>query len=463
MYKIHLFETKAQKDAKYTFDSEDYIEPWVSYTREDESVDYNLPPIDWSSRYLTLRPTRGNCTFAFSREYSYSIDDGETWVSRSAGNATPNISKGQKIMFKAVSTPTNYYGCGTFSTTYSTGLFEVMGNPYSMFCGDNFREVTSLPDYACSRLFSGCRYLVSAYNLSLPATTLSDSCYSRLFEECSALTSFNASTLSATTLARYCYGMMFYNCKSLKKPPKLPATTLAPSCYANMFWLSGIETPPNLPATILAQSCYQGMFENCVSLTRAPELPATTVATSAYTEMFTYCTSLTTPPQLPATELFSGCYGYMFSACTSLTTPPQLPATTLAQYCYYKMFAGCTSLTIAPELTSNTLIYGCYESMFVGCTSLTTAPDLPATSLSQRCYYGMFSGCSSLNYIKAMFTTTPSTAYSMSHTTNWVSGVASTGTFVKNSAATWDVSGVNGVPSNWTVIDENGNPWVAPT
>jgi hypothetical protein len=59
----------------------------------------------------------------------------------------------------------------------------------------------------------------------------------------------------------------------------------------------------------------------------------------------------------------------------------------------------------------------------------------------------MFLGCTRLNYIKAMFTTTPSATY----TSNWVLNVSSTGTFVKNSAATWNVSGVNGVPSGWTI------------
>ena len=46
-----------------------------------------------------------------------------------------------------------------------------------------------------------------------------------------------------------------------------------------------------------------------------------------------------------------------------------------------------------------------------------------------------------------MFTTTPSTTY----TSNWVNKVASSGTFVKNSAAQWNVSGLNGIPSGWTV------------
>jgi hypothetical protein len=59
----------------------------------------------------------------------------------------------------------------------------------------------------------------------------------------------------------------------------------------------------------------------------------------------------------------------------------------------------------------------------------------------------MFNGCANLNYIKAMFTTTPSTTY----TSGWVNGVAATGMFVKNSAATWTTTGVNGVPTGWTV------------
>lgn len=125
----------------------------------------------------------------------------------------------------------------------------------------------------------------------------------------------------------------------------------------------------------------------------------------------------------------------------------KLPATTLANRCYAAMFYGCTSLTAAPELPATTLADGCYDQMFQGCTSLTTAPELSATTLAGRCYNQMFQGCSNLNYIKAMFTTTPSSSY----TGNWVKGVSSTGTFVKNSVATWDVTGNNGIPSGWTV------------
>ena len=125
----------------------------------------------------------------------------------------------------------------------------------------------------------------------------------------------------------------------------------------------------------------------------------------------------------------------------------KLPATTLAESCYSSMFQGCTSLTSAPELPATTLAESCYSSMFQGCTSLTTAPELPATTLESYCYGYMFYNCTNLNYIKALFTRTPAPKY----TDNWVNGVAASGTFVKNSAATWTTTGVNDIPEGWTV------------
>lgn len=72
---------------------------------------------------------------------------------------------------------------------------------------------------------------------------------------------------------------------------------------------------------------------------------------------------------------------------------------------------------------------------------------LPATTLASECYNYMFRGCSSLKYIKAAFTTTPS----MSYTQSWVDDVASSGTFVKNTSATWNVRNENGIPPGWAV------------
>ena len=198
--------------------------------------------------------------------------------------------------------------------------------------------------------------------------------------------------------------------------------------------------------------CFEKLFYNCNKLISAEHLslPATTLADACYGYMFGRCTSLTIVPILPATTLVQSCYQNMFQGCTSLTTAPELSATTLANTCYQSMFQGCTSLTTAPKLPATTLANTCYSNMFQGCTSLTIAPELPAITLTPYCYTNMFTGCTSLNYIKAMFTTKPGETR-FHETTGWVSGVSSTGTFIKNSAATWDVTGTNGVPSGWTV------------
>ena len=72
---------------------------------------------------------------------------------------------------------------------------------------------------------------------------------------------------------------------------------------------------------------------------------------------------------------------------------------------------------------------------------------MPATTLAENCYNSMFRSCTNLNFIK-MLVTDVSVSGALF---NWVYGVSSTGTFVKNSAATWDVTGVNGIPTGWTV------------
>lgn len=198
----------------------------------------------------------------------------------------------------------------------------------------------------------------------------------------------------------------------------------------------------------VGDNCYNGMFLGCTSLVNAPKLPAMTLAEHCYESMFYGCTALTKTPDLPATTLASNCYRVMFSYCSGLIEAMDIiPATTLGNNCCEMMFSKCTSLTKAPQLPATTLISYCYSSMFSGCTSLEIAPELPAITLANECYSYMFSSCSKLNYVKALFTTTPEKYY----TRGWLDGVASSGTFVKNAAATWNVLGKDGVPEGWTV------------
>ena len=334
----------------------------------------------------------------FTKTIDYKLNNGE-WVSitsnTSSSAPTITVNPGDKIQFRGNN---EKYGLNTFrhNSFGGSAWFELEGNIMSLIYGDDFKNKLAINEYAFYGLFRDCTNLVSAENLILPATTL----------------------------ASYCYENMFQDCTSLTKAPKLPSDTLA-------------------------NSCYQEMFYGCTSLTKAPELPATTLAISCYYGMFRNCTSLTTAPALPATTLANNCYQDMFSDCTSLTTAPALPARTLADGCYGSMFAGCTSLTTAPALPATTLVYSCYVYMFQRCTSLTKAPELPANTLVDGCYEYMFWNCRSLNYIKCLATDISAT----NCTNGWVSGVASTGTFVKNpDMASW-TAGTSGIPTGWTVQD----------
>lgn len=93
----------------------------------------------------------------------------------------------------------------------------------------------------------------------------------------------------------------------------------------------------------------------------------------------------------------------------------------------------------------------CFYSLFVACKSLTEAPELPATTLAANCYTGMFWNCSSLNSIKIGYTGNfsgsgvPSGAF-----TNWVGGVAASGTFYYNGSDTSNF-GTSAIPTGWTI------------
>lgn len=345
-----------------------------------------------------------------------------------------------------------FYGCENLTsaqeelpaTTLKDNCYEQMYYYCSALVEPPTLPATELASSCYEYMFYYCRSLLRSPDL--PATVMAPSCYSNMFHGCYSLS--QASTLPATTLANNCYGRMFAYCWSLENAPNLPATTLASNCYSGMFeYCQSLQSAPVLSATTMTNSCYSGMFLGCSALTSAPSLPATVLADSCYSGMFSGCTSIQEAPELPATTLAYMCYQGMFFGCTNLISAPELPVMTTARYCYYNMFSNCTSLTVAPDLPATTLTDYCYANMFAGCTELVSAPVLPAEELKSHCYYQMFNGCSKLDYIKALFTTTPESIY----TYNWLNGVASTGTFVQNEAATWDVTGPDGIPSGWTV------------
>lgn len=360
---------------------------------------------NYALEYLTLTALASTTISVKSNNASpniptilYSTNGGSSWSSVNLSTTETNLatlSTGNSILLKAT------HGGGTSSTGYftikGTGDFEASGNVMSLIFGDNFIGKTSLSgkDYAFFSLFYQSTNLKNVDNLVLPATTL------------------------------------------------------ATSCYQNMFRGTSITSTPKLPAMTLADSCYRYMFGQCASLTTACDLPAITLANYCYRQMFAQCSSLTeAPTRLPASNAPSYCYYTMFGQCSSLKTAPDISATTVGAHCCEYMFYQCILLENVPSsLPATTLADSCYKQMFQGCSKIKVAPVLPATLLVTNCYKYMFTNCVRLNYIKAMFLTTPSTAY----TDSWVSSVNYNGTFVKNISATWNVTGASSVPESWTI------------
>lgn len=177
--------------------------------------------------------------------------------------------------------------------------------------------------------------------------------------------------------------------------------------------------------TISVSHCFIYLFYNCFGLLTSPELPATTISSRAYSHMFDGCSSLIAAPQLPATNAPSYVYSYMFRNCTNLVSVPEiLPATT-------------------------DLKLECYHYMFANCSNITSAPELPAKILPSKCYRYMFVNCTKLRHIKCLATDISADECIL----NWVQGVSSTGTFVKDANTEWP-SGVSGIPKGWTIEND---------
>ena len=169
--------------------------------------------------------------------------------------------------------------------------------------------------------------------------------------------------------------------------------------------------------------------------------------------MFTDCVSLTQAPSaLPAIDAAPRCYFGMFQGCTSLINAPTIAATTCRRnpdkYCnahFSYMFRNCTALASPPEILLTTLAYHALYFMFSGCTSLIRAPRLLAMTLEEGCYYGIFSGCSSLTEASIAATTTATNAL-----TNWLDGVAASGTVYADPSLPLPTDSASGIPSGWT-------------
>lgn len=410
---------------------------------------------DYDQRYLTIRQLNGGPSkLIWSKTSSavaggyISFDSGATWTESPQGFFQTS-GAGQTVMFKRVFQKQGTgdgYETGTIYSSDQNVDWAVEGNIMSLIYGDdfvgkdNFGEITYKGLF--QELFGGTGFsnrfnIVSADDLSLPATALTESCYSSMLSRTNIK---RAPKLSrAKVLAKNCYSSMFGSCYNLTSVPELKPTTIDSGSYRSMFALctSLTKIPAFESANIIGDECFANMFRDCTNLTEIPErlfkhetqLPAsacnymfsgctslsavsenllenvTSANAHSFDGMFRGCTNLVTPPKLLLKPTSASMYANMFSGCTSLTTLPELVSDSeyaLAASGFYGTFADCTSLTVIPEgYLSNIISVGSYamNDMFSGCTSLTTVPEglLPIRDkLAYGCYRFMFAGCTSL-------------------------------------------------------------------
>ncbi len=336
---VHLFNTTSQFDGEYNGDA--YDEPWLSYTFENEKVNYNKDPLGQELTFEIV--ASGSVVFRNSGTMQYSKNGGE-WTSMPTGVTGINVAAGDKVRFRDSATK-----AVSGATSASTATFKVSGNIMSLVHPTDFEKNHVLPgNNTFTGMFRNTSKVIDASNLLLPAKSLTHSCYAAMFNTCTGLTG-----------------------------------------------------APELPAMELAAECYHGMFLGCRSLTAAPELPALTVYDQSYRSLFSGCYSLTTAPELPATTLGTTCYCDMFLGCTGLTQAPSiLPAMTLTSDCYWQMFSGCTSLETAPELPAPVVAFHSYADMFLGCSKLNYVKCLATSVTTDNAQSWLGSVASSGTFVK---------------------------------------------------------------
>ena len=120
-------------------------------------------------------------------------------------------------------------------------------------------------------------------------------------------------------------------------------------------------------------------------------------------------------------------------------------------YSFCKLFMDCTTLITPPEILTSYAPQGFAYCMFQRCSNLEYAPELHMTNINTNgyCYYYMFQGCTKINMVKLHATSFPTA----NCTTNWLSGVASTGDIWCPSSLNLANNSVSGIPQGWTRHD----------
>ena len=354
---------------------------------------------------------------------------------------------------------------------------------------------TSLSNSCYANMFENCTSLTTAPSI-LPATTLATSCYYDMFYNCSSLTT--APELPAATLVEYCYEYMFWSCTNLNYIKCLATDISASNCTKSWVygvassgtfvkhpsmnsWTTGnngIRSNWTVVSPIDSNLCFKANAASTISFVSVGSNHVLQYAQASDGFALKTVDSATTISLVSGDEVYflggfngnnlnsasdytqfnigsssnitiSGNIEYMFNQGHSAYS------TTIPQYACYKLFYGCTGISniVSLSLSATTVSAHAFESMFEGCTAITASMKLPAKTIQESAYARMYYGCSALNNVVCLATTLAESA-----TTDWLYGVAASGTFKKAKEMTsWEVDSASGIPSGWTLLPDDNS------
>ena len=216
-----------------------------------------------------------------------------------------------------------------------------------------------------------------------------------------------------------------------------------------------ISGPEHLYGATAYIGAFQQMFDGCTNLRTAPELHQIQLSGYGYYQMFRDCKSLTVAPTIVATT-FPLTYGYhcanMFHRCSALTTADfVLQPSAIGDRTYQEMFRECSNLVTGPTVNATSASgINSLMSMFLGDSKLEySSPfELKIGTLVNGCYSHLFYQCRKINNVKLLATDVSATNCLQ----NWLYGVATGGTLTATAGLNLP-TGVNGVPTSWTLIE----------
>ena len=384
-----------------------------------------------------------------------------------------------------ISIPNDYYMTSCWGSTSESNAYQTSGKFKDCSkLNQLIRIHVSNPSFrSCfnfSNLFMNCTSLaispVVDYGTSWDDANKADGWnaqYFAMFYGCTSLTEIDDSIIDIKTTDTYLrcisFSNMFGGCTSLRKTPKIRISG---------FYGASLDTRK-------LDLIFHYMFYNCSSLNDLTNLnnylnitnfpygskKTNNTARSSWKRfqcMFYGCTSLTSLPVFVSDGTLNNTtaryYGgstqeefmEMFKNCTGLTGNITIQASIDQDFShiggnYFQyMFHNCSGIT-GVTVNCNAGNYLGWDNAFAGCSGLTSATLNLTGELSGNELNYMFYGDGNLSYLKAMFT---GSNFGVGYTTSWMAGVANTGTYVMNAAASYDAETEKNdsrVHAGWTV------------